>query len=58
MKKVKIVLEVNDDFQPCTYGCEFQCPFGYFGDNGMDCDHIERSDDNVTCIVKENMYDD
>ena len=27
--KVTIELEVDDDFEPCTYGCDTYCPFGY-----------------------------
>ena len=52
--KVTIEIEVNEDFQPCTYGCEMQCPFGHIDDDYR-CVHLCRDRDGYewTCPVKE-----
>lgn len=51
--KVTIELEVDDDFEPCTYGCDRDCPFGYLDDDGH-CYHIYYDDYyEWTCPVNE-----
>jgi len=54
--KITIEFETDDDFEPCAYGCEMQCPFGYLDDE-HDCVHSYRSYDDYdfTCPVKEAM---
>ena len=54
--KVIIEFEVDNDFQPCTYGCEMECPFGY-QDDDYRCVHLCRSSDGYgwSCPVKDAM---
>ena len=53
--KINIEIEVDDDFEPCTYGCEMHCPFGYLDDE-YDCVHLYRNENyDWTCPVKEAM---
>ena len=52
--KIKLEIEVPDDFEPCAYGCEFHCPFGYLVDEDLDCNLIERDEEwNFSCIVSK-----
>ena len=57
MIKVTIELEVDDDFEPCTYGCEMGCPLGYMnGDGDLACCNMERTEDGYfTCLVKKSI---
>ena len=52
--KLTIEIELDDDFQPCTYGCEMHCPFGHVDDEYR-CVHLCRDLDGYewTCPVKE-----
>ncbi len=52
--KVTIELDLPDDFQPCTIGCEYGCPFGY-QDDDYRCVHLYRCRDGYhwSCPVKE-----
>lgn len=53
--KVTIELEVDDDFEPCAYGCDRDCPFGYIDDD-FECVHLYlKNDGDWTCAVKEAM---
>jgi len=54
MMKVIIEIEVNDDLEPCTYGCETHCPFGYVDIDNDVCVHMRRDVNyDFTCPVKE-----
>lgn len=53
--EITIEIEVNNDFEPCVYGCELYCPFGHMDDDYA-CVHLYRKDDSDwTCPVKEAM---
>ena len=54
--KLTIEIEVDDDFEPCTYGCDICCPLGHYDGDDIPCSHME-SDENFefTCIVNETM---
>ena len=54
--KIIFDIEVPDDFEPCTYGCDRDCPFGYTDDD-YNCVHMYRKYDNYewTCTVNEAM---
>jgi hypothetical protein len=56
--KINIEIEVDDDFEPCAYGCDRDCPFGYinYRDDDYDCVHLYlKNDGDWTCAVKEAM---
>ena len=56
--KINIEIEVDDDFQPCTYGCERECPFGHidYDDDDYCCVHLYTNNGyDWTCPVKEAM---
>lgn len=54
--KINIEIEVSDDFEPCTYGCDRDCPFWYT-DNDYECVHLYRKGDDYewTCLVNDAM---
>ena len=53
--KINIEIEVPDDFEPCTYGCEMHCPFGHISGDCL-CVNMYYSDDcEWTCVVNETM---
>ena len=56
MRKIVIEIEVDDDFEPCTYGCRTQCPFGYTDDD-YDCVHLHCVTDGYgwSCPVQDAM---
>ena len=53
--KITIEIEVPDDFEPCTCGCDLHCPFGYT--DGECCYYMYIDDDNYewNCPVKDGM---
>lgn len=53
--KVDIEIEIPNNFEPCTYGCEMHCPFGYTVDD-CDCAHLYAKDHyEWSCFVKDAM---
>ena len=56
--KINIEIEVPDDFEPCTYGCDRDCPFGYRDDDEFyyACVHQYRNENHDwSCPVKDAM---
>ena len=47
--KINIEIELPDDFEPCTYGCDLYCPFGHIDEES--CYHMYQNE--WSCPVKD-----
>lgn len=53
--KINVSIEVPDELEPCTCGCEAICPLSYWGaDDSLMCTLIMRDDNGeLYCLLSK-----